>query len=62
MARWAERKGKTVEWGNIIMGMCGQQFRETFKTEKQAEERERQAKAGESIGDRKPIPIKREKI
>jgi len=60
LARWAERKGKIVKWGNMVGPYRGQEFEETFKTNKQAIERERQAKACEAIGDKRvPIPLKR---
>ena len=60
LTRWADRTGKTVKWGNNVMGFRGQEFSETFATEEEAIERERQAKAGEAIGDnRKPIALKR---
>jgi len=56
--RWAERNGKTVKWGNVIGPYCGQEFTETFTTEKEAKERERQALALEAIGDeKKPIAL-----
>jgi len=58
--RWAQRTQNTVEWGNFVMGYRGQEFRETFATEEEAIERERQANAGEAIGkDREPIAIER---
>lgn len=61
--RYAERRGKTVEWGNIIGPYIGQQFRETFATEEEAEERKRQALALEPIGsNRPPIAVSREKL
>ena len=60
--RWAERKGRTVKWGNVVMGMCGQQFEETFASVEEAKERERQALACEPIGNRLPIPIERKAI
>jgi len=63
LVRWAQRKGKVVEWGNVVGIYRGQEFRETFKTEKQAIEREVQAKGEEAIGeDRKPVALKRERI
>lgn len=63
LTRWAERKGLTVRWGNVIGGYCGQSFEETFATEKEARERERQALACEPIGDeRPPIAQKRRKV
>ena len=63
LKRWADRKGTTVEWGNLVGCYRGQEFRETFATEEDAIERERQAIACEDIGDsRKPIAIKREKL
>jgi len=59
--RWAMRDGKTVEWGNVVVGFRGQEFTESFSTEAEAIERERQANAGEAIGaDRSPIAWKRE--
>ena len=58
--RWAKRTGTTVEWGNLIGPFVGQSFRETFSTEDEAIERQRQAKACESIGvDREPIALER---
>ncbi len=61
--RWAERKGRTVKWGNLVGPYRGQEFRETFKTEAQAKERERQAIAKEAISkDRKPIPLRRKQL
>jgi hypothetical protein len=63
LQRWAERKGTTVTWGNVIGGMQGQMFRETFSTEEDAIERERQALAGEGIGNkREPIAVAREDL
>ena len=63
LSRWAERKGNTVEWGNIIGGYIGQTFRETFNTEAEAIEREKQALACEPIGeDRQPIAIERVRL
>ena len=60
LQRWATRNGTTVEWGNVVGGYCGQEFRETFATETEAIERERQAKACESIAaNRVPIALKR---
>ena len=60
LQRWTNRDGKTVSWGNIIAGMSGQAFSETFATEDQAVERERQAKAGEPIrADREPVAVER---
>ena len=60
LRRWAGRKGKTVEWGNVIGPYVGQSFRETFSTEAEAIERKRQAEACEAIGrDREPIAIER---
>lgn len=60
LRRWANRKGTTVEWGNVIGGYNGQSFRETFATEDEAIERERQAIACESIpNDREPIATER---
>lgn len=60
LSRWAERNGKVVRWGNIIGGFCGQEFEETFETEKEAIERERQAINCEAIGDkRQPIATHR---
>jgi len=59
--RWAELRGRTVEWGNIIGPYTGQTFRETFRSVKEAKERERQALAKEAIGaDREPVALKRE--
>ncbi len=61
--RWAERSGCTVTWGNLVGPYQGQEFRETFKTEAQAKERERQAIAKEAIPkDREPIPLEREQL
>jgi hypothetical protein len=58
--RWAERKGTTVTWGNIVGQYNGQSFRETFATEAEAIERERQARACEPIGAaREPIAAER---
>jgi hypothetical protein len=58
--RWARRTGGTVEWGNIIHGFIGQSFRETFSTEDEAIEREKQAVACEAIGaDRLPVALER---
>ena len=58
--RWADRDGKTVRWGNLIGCYRGQEFEETFSTEAEAVERERQANACEAISDkREPTPIKR---
>ena len=60
LTRWAERDGATVRWGNVIGGHIGQTFRETFTTEADAQERERQATAGEAIGpDRQPVALDR---
>ena len=60
LERWADRKGTTVEWGNIVGWLQGQTFREVFKTEDEAKERERQALAKEAIGaDRAPIATER---
>ena len=60
LTRWADREGKTVKWGNMVMGFRGQEFRETFATEEEAIERERQVKAVEAIGDdRIPVAIER---
>jgi hypothetical protein len=61
LKRWAERKGCTVEWGNMVGSYLGQSFRETFQTEAEAVERERQALACEDIGDdRVPVPLRRD--
>ena len=58
--RWAMRNGNVVEWGNVVGGFCGQEFREVFATEAEAVERERQAKELEAIGaDRLPIALSR---
>ena len=63
LKRWARRDGTTVEWGNVVAGMSGQSFRETFATEAQAVERERQARAGEAIGaDREPVAASRQEL
>lgn len=63
LKRWAQRDGCTVEWGNIVGCYLGQQFRETFATEEQAIERERQAKACEAIGaEREPVALTQERI
>ena len=63
LTRWAERKGKIVRWGNIIGMWRGQEFEETFATEEEAIERERQALACEGIGDeRLPIPVERKEL
>ena len=63
LKRWANRAATTVEWGNLVGGFRGQSFRETFATEADAIERERQATAGESIGvDRAPIALTREDL
>ncbi len=63
LKRWAGRDGMTVSWGNMIGPYRGQEFTETFATEDEAVERERQANAGEAIGaDRLPIAIKREQV
>lgn len=63
LTRWAERAGRTVEWGNVIGSMRGQSFRETFATEAQAIERVRQALDSEAIdGDRAPVATTREDI
>ena len=60
LKRYADRKGKTVHWGNIIGGFCGQEFIEEFATESQAKTREKQAKSGQAIpNDCKPIPKKK---
>lgn len=60
LSRWAKREGKTVSWGNVIGPYLGQAFEETFATEDEAKERQRQAEACESIGDdRPPVPLKR---
>ena len=60
LKRWADRKGNIVEWGNIVGPYLGQSFREEFSNEEEAKERERQAKACESICDtREPIALKR---
>lgn len=58
--RWARREGTTVEWGNVIGGYRGQEFREIFGTVADARKRERQANAGKPIGeDRQPVALKR---
>ena len=58
LRRWAQRDGSTVTWGNVIGGMSGQSRRQTFATEADAIERERQALACESLGaEREPIPV-----
>ena len=63
LRRWAERNGRTVEWGNLVLGHRGQEFRETFATEEQAAERERQALACEPIGvTREPVAVRRESL
>lgn len=63
LARWADRKGKIVKWGNMVGPYCGQEFEEEFATESQAKERERQVLACEAIGDdREPVAIKRKVI
>ena len=63
LERWAQRDGCVVCWGNVVMGRCGQEFRETFATENEARERERQALAGEAIeDDRFPVPVGRERM
>ena len=63
LRRWAKRDGCTVEWGNVVGGHRGQEFRETFAVKREAIEREKQANAGEAIReDRKPIAIKREQL
>jgi hypothetical protein len=63
LKRWAQRDGATVEWGNVVAGMSGQSFRETFATEAEAIERERQARAGEAIGaDREPKATARQEL
>jgi hypothetical protein len=60
LTRWAMREGKTVKWGNWVMGYRGQEYCETFATEADAIERERQAKACEDISaNRDPIAIER---
>lgn len=61
LRRWAERHGTTVCWGNLVMGYRGQEFEETFVNEQEAEERERQATAGEAIGDAR-VPIAQRRI
>lgn len=63
LTRWAKRKGTTVLWGNMVGCYSGQQFEETFATEAEAVERERQALACEAIGDkREPIAVQRKII
>jgi hypothetical protein len=63
LTRWAMRKGRTVEWGNVVGPFRGQEFREAFRDEAEAKERERQAKACENIGDtRVPVALKREQL
>ena len=63
LTRYADRKGCMVHWGNIIGGFLGQEFKETFKTEAEAIERERQALANEIIEiGRYPRAIKTDKI
>lgn len=60
LQRWAERKGCLVRWGNIVGPFCGQEFTETFATEAEAQERERQALALEAIpDDRAPVALTR---
>lgn len=60
LRRWAKREGKTVEWGNVVGYLQGQSFTETFATEEDAQERERQAMALEAIGkDREPVALTR---
>jgi hypothetical protein len=63
LRRWALRRGLVVEWGNVVGPYRGQEFRETFRNEAEARERERQANACESIGDeRPPVAVKREQL
>jgi hypothetical protein len=64
-SRWAEREGPVVKWGNTVISQVGvfhgQSFRETFATEAEAIERERQALANEAIGEgRAPVAVSRE--
>ena len=60
LKRYAVRRGKVVEWGNVVGPYVGQQFEETFATEAEAEERERQALACEPIRtERAPIALER---
>jgi hypothetical protein len=64
-SRWARRHGCVVEWGNNVVAagavFSGQSFRETFASEAEAIERERQALAKEDIGaERAPIAIARD--
>lgn len=63
LVRWADRKGCVVQWGNIVGAYRGQEFEEEFATEIDAEERERQAKAGEAISaDREPVAVCRRRL
>ena len=63
LKRWADRKGRTVKWGNIVGPYIGQEFEEKFSTTAEAKERERQVNALEPIGDtREPVPISRKRL
>ena len=63
LARWASRSSTTVEWGNVVGGFAGQSFSETFATEGEAMERERQALAGEPVGEeRAPLAVVRRRL
>jgi len=63
LLRWTNRLGNTVEWGNNVMGFRGQAFRETFNSEEEAIERERQAHAGEAITTaRLPVAVTRTQL
>ena len=63
LRRWASCSGSTVEWGNVVAGLAGQSFRETFATEGEAAERHRQALVGELIGsERAPRALTRQRL
>ncbi len=60
LQRYADRNGCVVHWGNMVGPYMGQEFEETFATEAEAKERERQALALEAITvDRAPVAITR---
>lgn len=56
MVRWAERKGGRIGWGNVVGAYQGQTVRETFRTEDEAHERERQVMEVDGNGDPLSLP------